>query len=85
MTAYVKKPTFITKSGRALAVAPGTENPVSVDEMRKRRDAWYERNKKYLTGYSVDDFITEKRLDVLTPNDIPEKFREQVLTEAQPV
>ncbi len=25
------------------------------------------------------------RVDVLTPGDIPEKFREQVLTEAQPV
>ncbi len=64
MTVYVKKPVFVTKSGRALAVTPGTENPVSVDEMRRRRDAWYERNKRYLEGYSVDAFLAEKRIDV---------------------
>lgn len=64
MTTHVKKPVFVTKSGRALAVTPGTENPVSVDEMIKRRDSWYERNKKYLEGYSVEAFIAEKRQDV---------------------
>lgn len=64
MTTHIKKPVFVTKSGRVLAVTPGTEHPVSVDEMRKRRDAWYERNKQYLKGYSVDVFIAEKRRDV---------------------
>jgi hypothetical protein len=64
MTTYTQKPVFITKSGRALAVTPGTDTPVTVEEMRKRRDTWYERNKKYLEGYSTDDFIAEKHSDV---------------------
>jgi hypothetical protein len=64
MTTQIKKPVFITKSGRVLAVTQGTENPVPVDEMRKRRDAWYERNKQYLEGYSTDDFIAEKHSDI---------------------
>ncbi len=61
MSVDVKKPVIITKSGRALAVTPGTEIPVSVDEIRKRRDAWRERNRQYLEGYSVAAFIAEKR------------------------
>lgn len=63
MTVHVNNPVFITKSGRALAVMPGTEHPVSVEEMRKRRDAWHARNLRYLKGYGVDDFIAEKRAD----------------------
>ncbi len=64
MTASVKRPVFVTRSGHILSVTPGTENPVSVDEMRRRRNAWHDRNKKYLEGYGVDDFLAEKRQDV---------------------
>ncbi len=64
MTADVKKPIITTKSGRSLAVTPGTEISVSVEEIRKRRDAWRERNRQYLEGYSVAAFIAEKRADV---------------------
>ncbi len=37
---------------------------MSVEEIRKRRDAWRERNRQYLEGYSVAAFIAEKRADV---------------------
>lgn len=64
MTATVKKTVIRTASGSVLTVEPGTEHPVSVDEMLKRRDAWLERNREKLKGYSVDQFIAEKRRDV---------------------
>ncbi len=64
MSTVMQKPIVITKSGHALIVAPGTEQPVSATEMLKRRDMWLERNKDRVKGYTVADFIAEKRLDV---------------------
>jgi len=61
MTATMDKTVVYTKSGRPLKVRPGTENPISVDEMFHRRDEWYARNKHLLEGYSSDQFIAEKR------------------------
>ena len=64
MTTLIQKPIIMTKSGHALLAAPGTENPVSAREMLKRRDAWLERNKDKVKGYTVADFIAEKQQDV---------------------
>jgi len=64
MSAVIQKPVIMTKSGHALLIAPGTENPVSATEMLKRRDAWLERNKEKLKDYTVADFIAEKQVDV---------------------
>lgn len=64
MSTVSQKPIVITKSGHALIVAPGTENPVSATEMLRRRDAWLERNKEKVKGYTVADFIAEKHADV---------------------
>ena len=63
MTATVKKTVVRTASGSVLTVESGTEKPVSVEEMLKRRDLWLERNREKLKGYSVDRFIAEKRRD----------------------
>lgn len=60
----VQKTVIQTPSGNVLTIAPGTENPVSVDEMIRRRDAWLVRNKDKLKGYSVDQFIAEKKRDI---------------------
>ncbi len=57
-------PYLRTPTGKLLKIAPGTENPVSVDEMLRRRDIWYEQNKKYLEGYSVEKFLEEKHRNV---------------------
>ena len=64
MTATLQKTVVYTPSGRAVSVWPETANPVSVDEMFRRRDAWYARNKHILEGYTSEQFVTEKRRDV---------------------
>lgn len=64
MTASIKKPVFRTPSGEMLSVMPGTENRVSVDEMRRRRDAWHAKHKHLLGDYSVAKFLEEKRCDI---------------------
>lgn len=64
MNTTVKKSVIRTASGSVLTIEPGTEHPVSIDEMLKRRDAWLRRNREKLKGYSVDRFIAEKRRDV---------------------
>lgn len=64
MTANIKKPIFLTRSGRTLQVEPGTENPVTVEEMIRRRDAWYTQYGHLLKGYSVAQFLEEKHKDV---------------------
>lgn len=64
MSTLIQKPVILTKSGHPLIVAPGTEVPVSAKEMLKRRDAWLERNREKVKDYTVNDFISEKRLDV---------------------
>ncbi len=61
MSATDKKAVVRTASGSVLTVEPGTENPVSIEEMLQRRDAWLDRNREKLKGYSVDQFIAEKR------------------------
>lgn len=64
METIVKKTVIRTASGSVLTVEPGTETPVSVDEMLRRRDAWLQRNREKLKDYSVDQYIAEKRRDV---------------------
>lgn len=64
MTTNTQKPVYMTESGQALLIAPGTEHPVSVDEMRRRRDEFHAKYKHLLEGYSVAEFLREKRRDV---------------------
>ena len=64
MTATVEKKVVVAPSGMSFAIAPGTENPVSADEMFRIRDEWHARNKHFLEGYSSDQFLAEKRHDV---------------------
>lgn len=64
MTAKSRAATIKTESGTILTVEPGTENPVSVEEMLRRRDAWLARNREKVLGYSVDAFIAEKHADI---------------------
>lgn len=64
MSTTAKKTVIHTASGSMLSVEQGTENPVSLEEMLKRRDAWLKRNRKKLNGYSVDQFLAEKRRNV---------------------
>ena len=63
MTAIATEENMViyTTSGETLAIDPTTANPVSVDEMIRRRDAWYARNKHLLGNLSTDKFIAEKR------------------------
>lgn len=64
MTTMVQKTVIRTASGNALTVEPGTEQPVSVEEMLQRRDKWLERNREKLKDYSVERFIAEKHRNV---------------------
>ena len=66
MTVTAEKPVVFTASGEALSILPGTENPVSVDEMLRIRDEWLARHKNKLRGYSSDKFVAQKRRDVET-------------------
>lgn len=61
MNTTVKKSVIRTASGNVLTIEPGTEHPVSIDEMLRRRDAWLRRNREKIQGYSVDRFIAGKR------------------------
>jgi hypothetical protein len=63
MATSIKRPVFITKSGQELLVTPGTENPVSVDKMIRRRNEFHARYKHLLEGYSVSEFLREKHKD----------------------
>lgn len=64
MTTSVQKTVIRTASGSELTVAPGTEQPVSVEEMLRRRDKWLTSNREKLGNYSVDQFIAEKHRNV---------------------
>lgn len=64
MTTSTKKPVFLTPSGDSLSVMPGTESPVSVDEMVRRRNAWRDKYGHLVEDYSVAEFLREKRRDV---------------------
>ncbi len=63
MTTITEKPTIITRSGHALIVAPGTENPLPVAEWFRRLEAWRMRNKEHVARISVEEFIAEKHAD----------------------
>ncbi len=63
-TAKETRPTIVTETGYVLRVWPGTEKRVSVDEMIRRRDEFYEQYGHLLKNYSVEQFIREKRRDV---------------------
>ena len=62
--ATAQKAVVHTKSGRPLTIRPGTENPVPVDEMIRRRDEWLARHKHLFEGYSTDQFVAEKWREV---------------------
>lgn len=64
MTTSIVQPVFRTRSGKTLLVEPGTENPVPVDEMIRRRNAWHAQYRHLLKGYSVARFLEEKHEDV---------------------
>lgn len=64
MTASTKKSLYRSPSGVELEIAPESEHPVSGDEMKKRRDAWYVKNKHLLKGYSVAEYLREKHKSV---------------------
>ncbi len=64
MTTSMMRPVFKTDSGEELLVVPGTENPVSVDEMIRRRDEFRARYGHLLEGYSVAEFLREKHRDI---------------------
>ena len=64
MTATVEKTVFTAPNGKTFRIRPGTENPVSVAEMTRRRYKWYAQHKHLLAGYSTEQFIAEKRRDV---------------------
>ncbi len=60
MITVTKKPTITTRPGHTLTVAPGTENPLSVDEWFKKLETWREQNKKHVAQISVEEFLQEK-------------------------
>ena len=62
----IKRPVYLTKSGQALLVTPGTETPVSVDEMVRRRNEFHAQYKHLLEGYRVAEFLREKHRDIET-------------------
>ena len=64
MTATAQKKLLITPSGKTFTISPGYENPVSADEMERRRDAWRARNKHLLVGCSTEKYIAQKRREV---------------------
>lgn len=63
MTTHSKKPVIRTPSGEILTVMPGTEKPVSVKEMKRRRDEWRTKYQHLLGDYSVAKFLEEKSRD----------------------
>ncbi len=64
MTTSAKKGIYRSPTGVELEIAPESAQPVSVDELVARRDAWYEENKHLLKGYSVAEYLKEKHKNV---------------------
>lgn len=62
MATNVKHYEFHTPSGKKL-VTSGPVKPVDVDKLIAERDAWYEKNKHLLEGYSVAEYLAEKHRD----------------------
>lgn len=62
MTTSVKRCEYRAPNGKTLRVS-GPVRPVDVERLVAERDAWYERNRRLLEGYSVKQFIEEKRSD----------------------
>lgn len=63
MTTSIKHHEYRAPNGKKLRVS-GPVLPVEVDKLIAERDAWYERNRRFLENYSVKQFIEEKRKDV---------------------
>jgi hypothetical protein len=63
MTTMTQKPTMTTRSGHILTIAPGTENPLPVNDWFKKLEAWRIRNTKHVTRISVEEFLEEKYAD----------------------
>ncbi len=63
MTTDVQRYEFRTPSGKTLRTSRQAA-VADVDRLAAEADAWYERNKGLLQGYSVETFLEEKRRDV---------------------
>lgn len=63
MTTSITHYEYQAPNGKKLRVS-GPVLPVDVDKLIAERDAWYEKNRRFLGGYSVKQFIEEKRKDV---------------------
>ncbi len=63
MTTDTKQYEFYTPSGKILRT-PRQVAAADVKRLAAEADAWYERNKSLLQGYSVKAFLEEKRRDV---------------------
>lgn len=63
MTIDIKHYEYQAPNGKKLRVS-GPVLPVEVDKLIAERDAWYERNRRFLEGYSAEQFVKEKRRDV---------------------
>ena len=64
MTATAEKPVVYTASGQPLSIVPGTEEPISADEMERQIAEWRTRYGHLLVDCSTDQFIAEKRRNV---------------------
>lgn len=63
MTTAIKHYEYQAPNGKKLRVS-GPVLPVEIDKLITERDAWYEKNRHLLEGYSAKQFIEEKRRDV---------------------
>ncbi len=63
MTTNVKQYEFRTPSGKILRVSRQV-TAANVNRLAAEADAWHERNKHLLQGYSVEVFLEEKYRDV---------------------
>lgn len=63
MTTNVKQYEFRTPSGKILRTSRQVV-AANVERLAAEADAWYDRNKDILKGYSVAEFLEEKHRDV---------------------
>lgn len=64
MTTTVKQNEYRAPNGNTLRHVSRPVKPIDADALIKERDAWYEENKHFLEGYSVEKFLEEKHHDV---------------------
>lgn len=63
MTTSITHYEYSAPNGKKLRVS-GPVRPVEVDKLVAERDAWYEKNRRLLEDYSVEQFLEDKRKDV---------------------